>query len=131
MKQFCFLLFLTKHDADNFFVRFAHTFASQNANVFDGVFYTLYNETLAGIEFMSVLVHHETEQTGIHGRGDLGGTAGFGSVADDAGVHSEGIDNGMCDRIVSAAVEEGNSCCGADAGTDNAAIGGERADAGF
>ena len=37
MKQFCFLLFLTKHDADNFFVRFAHSFTGKQADVFDGV----------------------------------------------------------------------------------------------
>ena len=119
---------ILQHELDDLFVGADHADASQLTDVLDRVFHALDDDAVAAHKFLAVEEHLVAEYAGVNAGGDLGGAGGFGSVADDAGDDGQGIDDGMDDIAVGAAVEIGDTGSGSRPGTDGAAVGRQTAE---
>ena len=120
-------LFL-QHEPDDFFVGFSHAEGGEEADGFNGFFDAVFDDAVAAEEFVAVFVHRQADQARVDGRGDLGGAACLGSVADDAGVDGDGVDDGVRDGVQAAALQIRDARAGAAARADGSAVCREPAD---
>ena len=93
------------------------------SDVADGIFHTFGYDSVAGAELLAVFIHMVAKDACLYAGSDFGGAAWFGSIADNAGYDSKGIDQGMGDRRIVSALQIGDAASGRTASADGAAVG--------
>lgn len=119
------------HDLNDFLVGLPHAHGAQAADVADGVFHALGQDPVAAPELLAPAEHLVAQDARVHSGSDFRCAGGLGTVADDAGIDGQGVDQGMGDAAGVAALEVGDAAARAAARADGAAVGGQPADAGF
>ena len=99
-----FMQLLTNHNFQNFPVGFPHTDSCHAAHIFNGVIYALGDNTITGVELITVLEQTIAQNACIYSSSDLGSTGGLGAITGNAGNNCQSIDNRMSDLTVSAAL---------------------------
>ena len=82
---------------------------TEDADVADGVFNALGDDTLAAVELLSVLEHLPAEDSRLDRKRDLARTGCLCAVADDSARDSERVYKGMCNLSQSSAFKEADS----------------------
>lgn len=66
-------------------------------------------DAVAAVKLLAPLVHPVAQHPGVNGGCDFSGAGGLGPIADHAGDNRQGVDDGMDNLLVAAAVQIGDS----------------------